>query len=70
MHPKLPNLPAKLDASNCLFCKCGAPLAVTHNGRNIGLLGIQAVMEEESKCPGSTVKLVNVRKKPGALFAK
>lgn len=72
MHPKLdlPNI--KLLASNALFCgKCGQPLAVTHEGKNYGLLGIQAVIEEESRCAGKqTVRLVNVRKKPGALFAK
>ncbi len=71
MHLVLSNLPAKLDATNCLFCSiCGQPLAVTVNGKNIGLTGIRAVIDEESRCPGTTVNLVTPAKKKGMLFAK
>lgn len=72
MHPQIIGpRPARLDASNALFCHCGEVLSYTVNKVCYGIKGIQAVIEEESTCTGKqTVRLVNVRKKAGALFAK
>jgi len=57
------------NSNSCAYCQ--AILAYTLDGKNYGLLGIQAIYEAQEACENrSGVKLVNVRKKPGALFAK
>ncbi len=72
MHLVLSNLPAKLDQGNAVFCAhCATPLAITVNGKCIGITGgITEILKEQDRCPGTTVKLVTPAKKKGMLFAK